>query len=66
MAKKRSMMPSSLWMLEENGIDTTELVVAFEIGDIHAIHAFFQKIRPTGADTGLHRGDVSAEPVHSD
>jgi len=62
-----SIILSSLWMLEENGIDTTELLVAFENGDIPAIHAFFQKIRPTGADTGLHHNsDVSAEPETSD
>ena len=57
---------TALCMLEENGIDTTELVASFEDGDIHAIHAFFQKIRPTGAGTGIHRSDVSAEPVSPD
>ena len=57
---------TALRMLEENGIDTTELVVAFENGDIHAIHVFFQKIRPTGAGTGDHHSAVSAEPVPPD
>ena len=49
---RKDMMITSLWMLEENGIDTTELVVGFENGDMDAIHVFFQKIRPTGADIG--------------
>ncbi|WAI01770.1 hypothetical protein [Methanogenium organophilum] len=66
MEQKRGMMPSPLRMLAENGIDTTELEAAIENGDLPAIHAFFQKIRPTGAGAGSHHGDVFPGPASPD
>ncbi|WFN35652.1 hypothetical protein L1S32_06020 [Methanogenium sp. S4BF] len=59
-------VPSAFRMLAENGVDTTELEAAFENGDITGIHAFFQKIRPTGAVPGRYHGDASPGPAFPD
>ncbi|MBT8508531.1 hypothetical protein AZH53_08950 [Methanomicrobiaceae archaeon CYW5] len=48
-------------MMQENGIDTTDLETALENGDREAVRTFMQENRPDGAGAGFRHGATATE-----